>query len=217
MNRLSYRCAFSVALITLALAPAVAAANAPALPSPFETYGGTGWTVADFDGDGRPDILTARPEVAVHGFRHQVRIQLSSGAGRVVSFAVDGVAPGIPGIQVSARDIDGDRDVDLVFTTVASHEAVGVWINDGSGRFARGSSAAADAWPGTLDAASDLTAPGIPAALAFLPRPPSASLAPPSGLLHSIAGRRSLQYAGQAPLESNSSALPRTRAPPAVL
>ncbi len=36
------------------------------------------------------------------------------------------------------RDLDNDRDLDIVFTQIASHEIVGIWINDGHGQFHKG-------------------------------------------------------------------------------
>lgn len=156
----------------------LAAANAPVLPGPFETFGGTRWTVADFDGDGRPDVLTARPDLAGSHFRHQIEIQLSSGTRRVVTFAVDGVQPGFAGIQVVARDVDGDHDVDLVFSTAVSHQPIGVWINDGAGGFAQTSDPALIAAAETLHSTASVSVPEAARSLAFQPRVPSPSPAP---------------------------------------
>lgn len=134
MIRPRYKCVSTLCVSVSALfLCGVARAAAPAFPAPFETFGGTAWTVADFDGDGQPDIVTARPEVTGSRFRHHIEIQLSAGTGRVVSFAFDGVPSGI---QVAARDVDGDHEIDLVFVTAVSHQPVSVWINDGSGEFA---------------------------------------------------------------------------------
>jgi hypothetical protein len=42
------------------------------------------------------------------------------------------------GLHISARDVDGDHDLDLVITSTFGREPVGVWINDGHGRFTLG-------------------------------------------------------------------------------
>lgn len=140
----------------------------PALPVPFETWGGTAWTVADFDGDGRPDIVTARPELVGDRFRHHIEIQLSSAAGRIESFAVEGLQPGI---EVAARDVDGDHDIDLVLTTAVSHRPVGVWINNGAGAFARGNDSDCGAPFGQIAADRNLSSSGSPLLASYIPRP----------------------------------------------
>lgn len=210
-------CVGTLVAVFAALAPAgLQAAQSPALPAPYETYGGTAWTVADFDGDGNPDILTARTELASGGFRHRIEIHLSAGAGRVISFAVDGLQPGI---QVAARDVNGDHDVDLVVTTAVSHQTVGVWINSGVGEFSRGREANPGPPPAQLRASDGLTQSSAPPRLSYIPRPRSQPLhlascfrplpPPPSsdGLSGSSPAPATMHLAGRPP----------ARAPPAVL
>src|SRR5579884_2026888 len=143
MNQRRSRCLCRLMLLLAGASSFAAAGESPALPLPFETFGGTAWTIADFDGDGRPDVLTARPQLADHGFLHHISIQLSSGSGHTVYFSVKGSGSGIPGIHVVARDVDGDRDIDLVFTAAVSEEPIGVWLNHGHGIFNRASGPAA--------------------------------------------------------------------------
>ncbi len=156
----------------------VGAQNAPALPGPYETFGGTRWTIADFDGDGRPDVLTARPDLAGNRFHHNIEIQLSSGRRGVVTFAVEGLQSELAGIQVIARDVDGDRDVDLVFSTAVSHHPIGVWINDGGGRFAPSSDPAVMSLLQSVRATTEVSVPDPAQTLVFLPRAPSPSPSP---------------------------------------
>jgi hypothetical protein len=96
--------------------------------------------VADFDGDSRADIAFAKPRGSVNGVYHY-QIEVLFSAQPLATFEVEsGAAAG--GLHISARDVDGDRDLDLVITTGFSREPVGVWINDGHGRFTPGDAAA---------------------------------------------------------------------------
>ena len=92
--------------------------------------------VADFDGDSRADIAFARPRGSVNGVYHYQIEVLLSGQQRT-TFEVES-GPDGGGLHISVRDIDGDRDLDLVITTEFSRKPVGVWINDGHGGFTPG-------------------------------------------------------------------------------
>jgi len=95
--------------------------------------------VADFDGDSRIDIAFAKPRGLVNGVYHyQIEVLLSAQP-RTTFEVRSGPAEG--GLHITPRDIDGDRDLDLVITTEFSREPVGVWINDGHGGFTPGDSA----------------------------------------------------------------------------
>ena len=41
-------------------------------------------------------------------------------------------------VQLIARDVDGDQDLDLVVVSAVEHRPVGVWVNDGHGHFSAG-------------------------------------------------------------------------------
>ena len=95
--------------------------------------------VADFDGDSRADVAFARPRGLVNGaYQYQIEVLLS--AQSRTTFEVES-GPAGGGLHISARDIDGDRDLDLVITTEFGGEPVGVWINDGHGRFTQANAA----------------------------------------------------------------------------
>jgi hypothetical protein len=77
--------------------------------------------VADFDGDGRPDV--AFIEEAHGRTRLLISILGSSGAVRLEVNAV----------SVAASDVDHDGDADLVVATPSNQ--VVIWLNDGHGHF----------------------------------------------------------------------------------
>jgi hypothetical protein len=83
--------------------------------------------VADVNGDGAPDIVTADPA----GFS----VWLNGGA---ASFVLGAGGVGDPQArqveQLVAADLDGDGDVDLL-TPVGGTGALLYWLNDGSGTF----------------------------------------------------------------------------------
>ena len=78
--------------------------------------------LADFDGDSRTDIAFAKPRGLVNGvYRYQVEVLLS-GQPRTTFEVAYRHSGG--GLHISARDIDGDRDLDLVITTEFGREPV---------------------------------------------------------------------------------------------
>ncbi len=88
--------------------------------------------IADFDGDLRPDL--ADVQVGRSDVSHTdywIQLQLSA-AGRQTILVV---APA-GGLQIAARDVNGDHALDLVLTTALS-EPVAVFLNDGHGSFSR--------------------------------------------------------------------------------
>ena len=90
-----------------------------------------GVAVGDFDGDLRPDLAdvqTGRGDF----FRTEYWIQLQlSTAGRQTILVV---APA-GGLQIAARDVNGDHALDLVLTTTWLGQPVAVLLNDGHGIF----------------------------------------------------------------------------------
>ena len=90
--------------------------------------------VADFNGDHKPDLATVRTALDSHhnGVYNQLDIQLNAAPSPVFSFLIRSAAN-----RLSARDLDGDNDRDLVLET-AFRVPLAVWINDGAGHFQEG-------------------------------------------------------------------------------
>ena len=105
------------------------------LPAPFHRLG----TFGDFDGDQRADFVLADALPIQHGtYRYRIGVHLST----LRSSAFD-LETGIAGgLHVSAQDVDGDRDIDLVISGGFGRQPIGVWVNDGQGAFSPASVAA---------------------------------------------------------------------------
>jgi hypothetical protein len=85
--------------------------------------------IADFDGDQRPDVASVEGESSTG---YSIRFQLTAIGQQVIQF----VAP--PGrLAIEARDVNGDRAVDLVLTTALTGRPVAVLLNNGDGGFSR--------------------------------------------------------------------------------
>jgi len=89
------------------------------------------FAIGDFDGDRQPDLATV--EIArfnsLHS-RYWISFQLSRG--RLQTIGVTGPAGGL---VLLARDVNGDRALDLVLVTAWGHELVAVLLYDRVGYF----------------------------------------------------------------------------------
>lgn len=102
-----------------------AAVTQPRINLPF--------AIADLDGDLRPDLVAVRTGTGdVLRTDYWIQLQLST-AGRQSILVV---APA-GGLQVAARDVNGDHAPDLVVTTTWLNQPVAVFLNDGHGGFSR--------------------------------------------------------------------------------
>jgi hypothetical protein len=91
------------------------------------------FSIADFDGDAKPDLAsvqTGKSDLAHTDY--WIQLQLSV-AGRQ-TFQI--VAP-MGGLQIVARDVNGDHALDLVLTTTWLKQPVAILLNDGHGTFLR--------------------------------------------------------------------------------
>jgi hypothetical protein len=113
----------------------------------------SGWMLADLDGDHEPDIAQGLAlGRAKDGYFYEVQLQLSSDASARSFFLFHNNALGL---RITAHDIDGDNDIDLIISDRFFEEHIGIWLNDGRGRFSKSR-------PG-------LFASRLPADFAFLP------------------------------------------------
>lgn len=129
----SFLCRF-LSLFFLAGLAAVMAAGADVRSTSVSSVApGLPFTVADFDGDLRPDLAAVQiGRSGVSGTDYQIQLQLSA-AGRQTILLV---APA-GGLQIAARDVNGDHALDLVVSASWLNEPVAIFLNDGHGSFSR--------------------------------------------------------------------------------
>lgn len=89
--------------------------------------------IADFDGDQYLDWASVQPG-ASDGTRtnYSIRLRFTAAAGQSIEL----LAPA-GGLEISARDVNGDSAVDLVLTASWLKQPVAVLLNDGHGNFSR--------------------------------------------------------------------------------
>lgn len=143
------------------------------------------WIIADFDGDGRPDLLTSSPGASARSI--EVRFGTSHRAPALFEI------PDLSQIRLVPWDIDGDNDLDLIAVSPITNRRLGIWINDGSGKFAPGEDFPAFDFPASVRVPSVAAPLGQQGDTALLPAEAGGSCAapPPGILLHApLAGRR---------------------------
>jgi hypothetical protein len=90
------------------------------------------FAIADFDGDRKPDLATVEilRNESSSNTQYSIRFELTAGITQVF-----GVTAPAGGLQIVARDVNGDDSLDLLVSTTWLHEQVAVLLNDGHGRF----------------------------------------------------------------------------------
>jgi hypothetical protein len=90
------------------------------------------FAIADFDGDQKPDlaIVEVQKSSSSRITQYSIRFQLTAGVSQVF-----GVTAPSGGLQIVARDLNGDNALDVLVTTSLQHEQVAVLLNDGHGKF----------------------------------------------------------------------------------
>jgi len=141
-------------LLFLGFVGGTPAANADAQKPALASVGsGQPFAIADFDGDLSPDLAsvqTGRSDSSRADY--WIQFQLTT-AGRQ-SFHV---VASIGGLQVAARDVNGDHAVDLLLSTAFLNQPVAILLNDGRGNFTR---ASPSAFPGAFSESEANWAPG---------------------------------------------------------
>lgn len=89
------------------------------------------YAIADFDGDQLPDVATVRAERSSQPFTsYSIRLKFSGSPDSALNL----IAPR-GGLEILARDVNGDAFTDLIITTATDSRLVAVLVNDGHGKF----------------------------------------------------------------------------------
>ena len=127
-KRFLRRAAFFVtAAFACLLASSGRAVAAPAAGAQAPTH----FTIADFDGDSRPDLASV--QVGQGGSRdahYWIAFEFSGGSAQTV-----GIAAPTGGLQISSRDVNGDNFPDVIVTTAWTNRPIVILLNDGLGNF----------------------------------------------------------------------------------
>jgi hypothetical protein len=125
--------ALLVLCFVLSAACCVNAARIPTQQSPGSSPGfNSSFAIADFDGDRKPDLATVEFQKSNSSSTTRYSIRLKLTAGTVQVFGVTAPAGGL---QIVARDVNGDNALDVLVSTAWLHQQVAVLLNDGHGNF----------------------------------------------------------------------------------
>ena len=90
------------------------------------------FAIGNFDGDRQPDLATIEM-VRFNPLHSRYWISFRLSSGRLQTVGLTGPSEGL---ALLARDVNGDRALDLVLVTAWQHELIAVLLNDGAGNFA---------------------------------------------------------------------------------
>src|SRR5262245_58830992 len=98
-----------------------------ASPQPVRSLEHFGPAVADFDGDLQPDLAIVFAE-GRYGYSLQLEFSGAHERGSLLSRSGRPIALSSPLLRLTALDVDGDRDLDIVITQGFSRQPLAVWI-----------------------------------------------------------------------------------------
>jgi hypothetical protein len=131
--QMRFLCRFLCLLFCVGLLTGAATATDVPIPHAASLGPNLSFSIADLDGDSKPDLASVQVGKSdLIRTDYWIQLQLSA-AGRQ-SFRI--VAP-TGGLQIIARDVNGDRALDLVVTTAWLRQPVAILLNDGQGTFSR--------------------------------------------------------------------------------
>jgi hypothetical protein len=121
-------------LLFLLLVAASAPTRADASNPPAVSIGrGPQFAISDFDGDRHQDTASIQAGQSSPGHTdYWIQLELSATGRRFIRLT----APA-GGLQIEARDVNGDHAIDLVLTTAWLRQPVAILLNDGHGGFSR--------------------------------------------------------------------------------
>ena len=131
-RRYRFGCSCLLLLLTLFCGSAKANTDAQKIRN-ASVAAGLPFAIADFDGDLHPDLASVQTGRS-DSYRADYWIQLQLTTGGRQSFQV---IASVGGLRITARDVNGDRAVDLVLTTALRGQPVAIFLNDGHGGFSR--------------------------------------------------------------------------------
>lgn len=82
----------------------------------------------DLDGDNHADYISSHADK----YNYHVAVELSNNLTNTFYFSLTNSSPDI---NIFAYDIDKDNDKDIVITSAFSSQPLGIWLNDGKGKF----------------------------------------------------------------------------------
>ena len=99
---------------------------------------GLSFAIADFDGDLHPDLASVRAgQSDFSQTDYWIQLRLTAAGRQSIQ-----VVAAIGGLQIAARDVNGDHAVDLVVISVQLKRPVAILLNDSHGGFTRAEPAA---------------------------------------------------------------------------